>query len=89
MNTQDFDFYFLGFHTILESLDIGSVSGGETDEDDGHDDHAGHDHKRSIRHQKRSTGYAHKLHKRSADHSAAEQVSPQLPIGKLTGIILT
>ena len=88
MYTQVFDFYFLGFHTILESLDIGSVSGGETVEDDGHDDHAGHDHKRSIR-QKRSTGYAHKPHKRSADHSAAEQVSPQLPIGKLTGIILT
>ena len=54
---------------------IGSVPEVEVEGDghDDHDDHAGHDHKRSIR-QKRSTGYAHKLHKRSADHSAAEQV---------------
>ena len=52
---------------------IGSVPEVEVEGDghDDHDDHAGHDHKRSIRHQKRSTGY---VHKRSADHSAAEQV---------------
>ena len=70
---------------------IGSVPEVEVEGDghDDHDDHEGHNHKRSIRLQKRSTGYAHKLQKRSANHSATEQVSPQLPIGKLTGIILT